>query len=164
MTITIRHAEPGDYIALHQIFSGPKAFEGTLQMPFQSTEAMRKRYAETPTGYYPLVACDGSEIVGTATLIVVATARRRHVGEIGMAVRDDWQGRGVGSALMQAMLDIADNWLNLRRIELQVYADNAAGIALYTKFGFITEGTLRQYAFRNGHYVDALFMARLHIR
>jgi putative acetyltransferase len=43
-----------------------------------------------------------------------------------MAVRDDWQSRGVGTALMEAALDLADNWLNLTRIELSVYTDNAA--------------------------------------
>ena len=53
--------------------------------------------------------------------------RMRHVGSIGMAVRDDWQGKGVGTALMEAALDLADNWLNLTRIELSVYVDNAAG-------------------------------------
>ncbi len=53
--------------------------------------------------------------------------RRRHVGEIGMAVRDDLQGRGVGTALMRAALDLADNWLDLARVELTVYTDNAAG-------------------------------------
>ena len=44
-----------------------------------------------------------------------------------MAVHDDWQGRGVGTALMGRALDPADNWLNLSRVELTVYTDNAAG-------------------------------------
>ena len=87
--------------------------------------------------------------------------RRRHVGEIHMAVRDDWHGKGVGTALMEAALDLADNWLNLMRLELTVYADNEAGIALYKKFGFEIEGTHRLYAFRNGEYVDAYSMARI---
>lgn len=52
-----------------------------------------------------------------------------------MAVRDDWQGKGVGSELMEAALDLAENWLNLTRVELSVYTDNEAGIALYKKFG-----------------------------
>ena len=76
-----------------------------------------------------------------------------------MAVRDDWQGRGVGTALMEAALDLADNWLNLARIELNVYTDNEIGIALYERFGFEIEGTHRRYAFRNGVYVDAYSMA-----
>src|SRR3712207_9346998 len=78
-----------------------------------------------------------------------------------MAVRDDWQGKGVGTALMEAALDLADNWLGLTRIELNVYTDNAAGVALYKKFGFEIEGTHRRYTFRNGEYVDAYSMARI---
>jgi putative acetyltransferase len=85
----------------------------------------------------------------------------RHVGSIGMAVSDDWQGKGVGTALMEAALDLADNWLNLTRIELHVYVDNAAGIALYEKFGFEVEGTHRRLAFRDGEYIDTYSMARL---
>jgi putative acetyltransferase len=46
-------------------------------------------------------------------------------------------------------------------VELVVYADNAAGVALYEKFGFEVEGTHRRYAFRDGEYVDAYAMARL---
>jgi GNAT superfamily N-acetyltransferase len=56
----------------------------------------------------------------------------RHVGSIGMAVRDDWQGKGIGTALMEAALDLADNWLNLTRIELRIYVDNAAAMAFET--------------------------------
>jgi putative acetyltransferase len=85
----------------------------------------------------------------------------RHVGSIGMAVRDDWQGKGVGTALMEAALDLADNWLNLTRIELRVYVDNSAAVALYKNFGFEIEGTHRRLAFRNGEYVDAYSMARI---
>jgi GNAT superfamily N-acetyltransferase len=44
-----------------------------------------------------------------------------------MAVRDDWQGRGVGTESLRAALDLADNGLNLSRVELTVYTDNAAG-------------------------------------
>ena len=67
-------------------------------------------------------------MVGDLTLETRPTHwRRRHVGCLGMAVRDDLQGRGVGTALMEAALDLADNWLGLTRVELQVYTDNAAG-------------------------------------
>ena len=62
---------------------------------------------------------------------------------------------------MEAALDLADNWLNLTRIELHVYTDNSAGIGLYEKFGFEVEGTHHRFAFRNGKYVDAYSMARL---
>ena len=76
-------------------------------------------------------------------------------------MHDEWQGKGVGKALMAAAVDLADNWLNLTRLELEVYADNAAAIHLYERFGFVYEGTLRQHAFRNGEYIDSNIMGRL---
>jgi len=160
--ITVRHTEPEDYEALHRIFSGPKAVAGTMQLPLPSAEAWRRRLAEPPEGLYSLVACAEGEVVGNIGLHTSPTRpRMRHVGSIGMAVRDDWQGKGVGTALMGAALDLADNWLNLTRVELRVYVDNAIGIALYEKFGFEIEGTHRRLVFRNGEYVDAYSMARL---
>ena len=160
--VSIRHAEPDDYEAIHQILSGPRAIEGTLQLPLQSAEKRRQWLSEMPEGFHHLVACVEDELVGSLSLRAFPTLwRRRHVGEIGMAVRDDWQGKGIGSALMGAALDLADNWLNLIPVELTVYSDNAAGIALYEKFGFEIEGTHRRFAFRNGEYVDAYSMARI---
>jgi putative acetyltransferase len=79
-----------------------------------------------------------------------------------MAVRDDRQRRGVGTALLRAAIELADGWLNYQRLELTVYTDNLAALHLYRKFGFTIEGTCRAYAFRDGTYVDAYAMARLH--
>ncbi len=162
MEITVRHSEPEDYEAMHRIFSGQRAIAGTLQMPFPRAETWRERLSEPPEGLYSLVACVEGEVVGEISLHTFPTRwRMRHAGSIGMVVRDDWQGRGVGTALMEAALDLADNWLGLTRIELRVYADNTAGIALYEKFAFEVEGTHRRFAFRDGEYVDAYSMARL---
>jgi L-phenylalanine/L-methionine N-acetyltransferase len=76
-------------------------------------------------------------------------------------VRDDWQGKGVGTALMEACLDLADNWLGLMRLDLPVYVDNATAISLYKRFGVEIEGTHKRFSFRKGEYVDAYVMARL---
>ena len=160
----VRRAEPGDYEALHRIFSGPLVISGTLQLPFPSAEMWRQRLSEPPEGTFSLVACVEDEVVGEISLHTTPTRwRMRHVASIGMAVRDEWQGKGVGTALMQAVIDLADNWLNLSRIELRVYTDNTPAIALYEKFGFEIEGTHRRFAHRDGEYVDAHVMARLRL-
>ncbi|EGH17741.1 acetyltransferase, partial [Pseudomonas savastanoi pv. glycinea str. race 4] len=65
------------------------------------------------------------------------------------------------SKLLAAALDIADNWMNMHRVELTVFADNEAAQGLYRKYGFEQEGRLRNYAVRDGVFVDALSMARL---
>jgi len=162
MSIFIRHIEPSDYEALYKIFCSPRAVWGTLQVPLPSAEMWRKRLAEPPDGLYSLVACVEDEVIGQIGLHTFPNRpRRRHVGQIGMAVRDDWQGKGVGTALMQAVVDLADKWLNLSRLELDVYTDNEPAIKLYRKFGFTIEGTSVNYAFRDGQFVDVYLMARL---
>lgn len=160
--ITIRRTEPSDYEAIRLIFSGPKVVWGTLQLPFPSLELWRKRLAESPDGSFRLSACIEDEIVGQLDIFTYPNhPRRRHVGQIGMAVRDDCQGQGVGAALMEAAMDLVDNWMNLLRLELEVYTDNDPAVALYKRFGFVIEGTKTRFAYRAGQYVDVYAMARL---
>ena len=160
--LTIRHAEPDDAAALYEMFHSPKLFGSTLQLPYPSRELWRKRIAEPHDGHYNLVAVVEDRVVGLMGLETFpGRPRRKHAGRIGISVHEEWQGKGVGSALMAAAVDMADNWLNLTRLELEVYADNEAAIHLYERFGFAYEGTLRQYAFRDGTYVDSVVMGRL---
>lgn len=98
--------------------------------------------------------------MGVADLLL-SSGRRAHVAGIGLAVRDDYHGRGIGSCLMAALIDLADNWLNLKRLELTVYCDNERAIALYQKFGFEIEGRRRCDAIRDGEFVDTYMMSRI---
>jgi L-phenylalanine/L-methionine N-acetyltransferase len=160
-TIEIRGARSEDGEALARLFADRNAYSQTLQLPFPGVDLWRKRLADQGDAHHALVAIVGSELVGNIGVHRLTRARRAHVAEIGMGVRDSWQGKGVGSALMRAALDLADNWLGLKRIELTVYIDNKRAIALYRKFGFEVEGTHRGYSLRDGAYVDAHTMARI---
>lgn len=159
----IRHATPADAEAVAQIFSGPRVIWGTLQSPFPSVDRWRRKLEEAPSsGLVPLVACVDGDAVGMLGLHTHPDQPRiRHAAYLGMAVRDDWQGRRIGTALVGAAVDLADRWLNLVRIELHVYVDNEPAIRLYRRFGFEVEGTQRAAAFREGRLHDVLSMARL---
>ncbi len=159
--IHIRRAHPGDAEAVMATFSTPRAMAGTLQLPYPSVEMWRKRIADQGPEDFMLVAEVKGEVVGNLGLHPAGRARRRHAASVGMSVRDDMQGKGVGTALLRAAIDVADHWLNYTRIELTVYTDNVAAVTLYRNFGFVIEGTLRGFAYRNGRYVDAYTMARL---
>jgi L-phenylalanine/L-methionine N-acetyltransferase len=162
MNIEIRRVEPGDYKAVQLIFAQPKTMRGTLQLPFPSEEMWKERLAKAPADHFGLVASVEGQSVGMLVLEPASPSlRRRHAGTFGMAVHDDWQSKGVGTALLKAAIDIADNWLNLSRLELAVYADNEPGLRLYKRFGFEIEGTHKKYAFRDGEFVDAIAMARV---
>jgi putative acetyltransferase len=161
MEIQIRRAEPADAEAVWRCFTTPLVVRNTLQTPYRSLESVREQLVKYGENEHALVAVVDGEIVGMIGLYVKSRPRIRHIASIGMNVRDDWQGKGVGTALMQAAIDLADKWLNLSRIELTVYTDNEAAIALYHKFGFEIEGTMRKAGFRDGEYVDAHMMARV---
>ena len=109
-----------------------------------------------------LVACVDGQVVGQAALHGAGKSpRRSHAMMVALTVATEWSGKGIGTALMRELLALADGWLNVIRLELTVFADNAAAIAVYRKFGFEVEGTHKAYALRAGEYVDALAMARV---
>ena len=103
---------------------------------------------------------DGT-VIGSAGLQVCTNPRMRHVGTLGMLVHTEFQNQGIGTALMRTVLELADNWLMLVRVELEVFADNARAIHLYEKFGFEKEALLRMSVVRDGQYWDNYKMARL---
>ncbi len=166
MTIVIRRSRPDDAAAIAAMMDDPAVYTGLMQMPYASVEAHRTRLTDSlAPGKFDLllVAEMNGKVVGGSGLHPAGAAlRRRHVMTIGISVVPEAQGQGVGTALMQAMCDYADRWMGALRIELTVYVDNAAAIALYRKFGFETEGRHRGYAMRDGTFVDAFAMARVH--
>ena len=166
MTITVRRARVDDAAAIARLMDDPAVYPGLMQMPHASEEAQRARLVDSLApgkADVLLVAERGGEIVGSAGMHPAgASPRRRHVMVLGISVRADAQGQGVGSALMQAMCDYADRWIGLLRLELSVYVDNERAIALYRRFGFEVEGRHRGYVLRDGAFVDAFAMARLH--
>lgn len=162
--ILIRHSTRDDRDAIIAIYAEASAYGNTLQLPYPGQALWEKRLTERPDHVRSLVAEHNGEVVGQLSLVAMEHPRRKHVATIGLAVKGSAQGQGVGSALMAAALDIADNWLDTRRVELEVYADNESAIGLYKKFGFEQEGRCRDYAFKGGEYTDALIMARIRKR
>lgn len=161
MSVQIRKTEPSDASALKALFSGQSVFSNTLQLPDSTLTMWESRLANIPDNVHSYVALISSEVVGNLGFIVSTRDRQRHVADLGMAVKEEFQGQGVGSALIVAAINLADNWLNLHRIELTVFTDNAPAIALYKKFGFVIEGEATDFAFRDGKYVNAYYMARI---
>lgn len=158
----IRSVEPSDAAAIHRIKTSPGVYPDTLQLPYQPLSVTEKQLNERPANIHHLVACNADgEVVGSAGLIVNEGMRVRHSASLFLVVREDWQGKGVGGALMRAVLDLADNWLGLIRVELKVVHDNARAIGLYEKFGFEHEGRMRQEQLRAGKLEDVLVMSRL---
>ena len=168
MSLVIRRVKPSDAAAIAEQFTDPEVFGGTLQLPFASEEMWAQRIAgmnppAPGSNELVLAAALDDRPVGLAGLHSVGpSVRRRHAMSLGLTVAKAHQGQGVGQALMAALLDYADNWAQILRIELTVYHDNQRAIRLYERHGFAPEGRLKAYALRNGVFEDVLAMARLH--
>ena len=161
--LLIRHSEPRDIEQIRQIYAEPSNYAATLQLPYPSIELWEKNLSNRAEGHFSLVACQAEVVLGQLGLDVSQRPRRRHVATVGMAVKAAARRQGVGSALLSAGIELAEKWCDVRRIEIQVYVDNEPALALYRKFNFCIEGTYKQYAFRDGAFVDAYGMARFRI-
>jgi putative acetyltransferase len=161
VAITIRPVRPEDAAGLHNLFRDPAVARTTNQLPSQEYTTVAERTAQHRPHLYRLVAEVDGRVVGNINLSQSDNPRMVHSAWFGMAVHPDYWGLRVGNRLLEAMLDLADNWLNLRRVALEVHPDNAAAIHLYQKFGFEMEGKRRMYSYGDGRWADAYFMARL---
>jgi L-phenylalanine/L-methionine N-acetyltransferase len=158
--IVIRAVRPSDCEGIAALGNMPGYRWGTLRLPHQTSEATRKWLENIGPGNVSLVVEKDGRIIGSGGF-ERHPGRRSHVAYLGMGLHDDFHGQGIGSRLLRELIMIADDWLNLRRIELTVYVDNAPAIALYKRNGFEIEGTHRDFAFRSGTFVDAYAMARI---
>ncbi|WP_175816403.1 GNAT family N-acetyltransferase [Burkholderia diffusa] len=159
--ITIRHSETHDVDAIRQIAAHPAVYMNTLQQPFPSLEKWQKRLDNVREHGVSLVAEIDGTVVGHLGLHPELNPRRRHAAALGMMVDAARHGRGIGGRLLAAAIDLAENWLNITRLELTVFTDNRAAIALYEKHGFRIEGESPDYALRDGVHASVYHMARI---
>lgn len=158
--VLIRAVRLEDADAIAEMIDLPGFRAGTLRLPYSRLEQTKRWLEGHDQNTVNLVALLDGQLVGNAGLNR-HTGRRNHAANIGIGVHDGFVGRGIGRALMRELIEVADNWLDLKRLELNVYADNAMAIRLYESLGFKSEGVFAAYAFRDGAYVDSIAMARL---
>jgi putative acetyltransferase len=160
--LTLRAAQMGDAQALTDISNQPGVRRGTLRVPFESLELWQGRLAARETSGVRLIVAElDGEVVAYAGLHPQQMPRVSHAASIGISVADAHTGKGIGKALLAALIDLGENWLGLRRLELDVFVDNAAAIALYERFGFVREGVKQKAALSEGVFKDVVMMARL---
>ncbi len=87
---------------------------------------------------------------------------RNRFGELGIFIGEkEYWNQGYGSEAVKLLLKHGFNTLNLNRIFLRVFEDNKRAIRAYEKTGFVHEGRLRSAQFKDGKYIDVLFMSVL---
>jgi putative acetyltransferase len=152
---SVRPAQAGDARAIAELFAAVAAErDGIATEPPVDVAERTGRFAQSAASAMVAVA-DGA-IVG----MIHVEVSRFGFGDLAMLVDRGWRGRGAGTALVQAAADWA-RAEGLHKLCLEVFAHNAAAIALYRKCGFVEEGRrVRQYRRANGEIWDAILMGR----
>jgi RimJ/RimL family protein N-acetyltransferase len=102
---------------------------------------------------FGIVVKDGDRLIGTTGLHKIDRIARS--ASFGLMIGDvAYQNRGYGAEATRLAIRYGFRELNLKRIELSVFANNWRAIRTYQKAGFVHEGCLRAAQYRDGEYVD----------
>lgn len=132
---------------------GNEGVDLTLEQEAQFLDSMNQT---THSRMY--IAKDASKIVATAHIQGKTKIRTRHKAVIGISVLKDYWGQGIGSILMNKLIDFAKSNNHIEIIYLEVISTNTRAINLYKKFGFITYATDGSSTKVGNQYFDNLLM------
>lgn len=149
-----------DVVPLTEATNMPGVRAGTLRLPYTSHALFRERLTSPSPGTHAVVACWDGHPAGYGALML-GQGRQRHQGELLLFVHDDFWGRGIGRALLAALIDLADNWYGLTRLGLEAAPGNTRALAMYEAAGFLREGLKRGDVISNGQLEDTVVMGRL---
>ncbi len=156
----IREADIDSFRELLDAVASERKFLGSTRAP--PLASVRDFVLEHIARHQPQQVAElEGELVGWADITCRGEGATRHIGTLGMGVRRDRRGCGIGRALLLSVIDAS--WQQqLKRIELEVFPDNTPAISLYEQLGFEHEGRMRKARLLDGHYRDVCGMALLH--
>lgn len=163
MDIIIRSVKMSDASDINEIRIQDGVRENTLGLITETVMKSESFLKNLDADSHLLVAELQEKVVGVVGLNIMKNPRMRHSASLGISIRKEYQGQGIGKKLMEKILDLADNWLMLIRVELGVLEDNEKAMNLYKSLGFEVEGKKKYAIVRNGKYVDEYLMARYNI-
>ena len=122
-----------------------------------SLASAKKTLQELYGHRFDIVLPDGDVLIGHISLHDIDHLHRHAF--MGIVIgEDEHRGRGYGTEAVRLILDYGFNTLNLHNIMLSVHADNHAGIAGFKKADFREAGRRREWVFKNGEYIDVIYM------
>ena len=165
--VTLRSAQPDDaapLLAYVRSVAVETPFFIMQADEFNYTEEQERQwiqdYRDGPGKLTALAEVSGT-VVGFLSFENGPHRRIAHRGTFGFSVAEHWQGKGIGMALLQALIDWAEANPLIEKIGLAVFANNERATRLYRKMGFVEEGRRpREMKLGPGQYVDDILMYR----
>jgi RimJ/RimL family protein N-acetyltransferase len=152
-----------DYISL--IFQDDQFFLTTHEesQAFRTPEKVRERITKSqdPSQGILLMAWDGNKAISMADLTRGIKKRNGHVGSLGISILPEYRGLGLGTAIIEHLIEWAQKDALLEKLTLSVYTDNLPAIKLYQKLDFQEEGRQkREMKNADGSYKDLILMSK----
>jgi RimJ/RimL family protein N-acetyltransferase len=108
---------------------------------------------------YVVAEVDG-KVVGNSELGRKTNGRDKHVGTIGIAIRDGFREIGIGTEMIKTQIDQAKS-MGLKVLTLSAFANNERAHHVYQKVGFADTGRIPKKFFKEGNYIDETLMAKV---
>lgn len=163
-TVTIRQCETSDASPLLQIAKAYHADSDHLitnAVEFNPTIEQETKFIESffnSENSLLLVALHEGKMIGNIDVTGRSYSKIKHIGYVGMGIAKEWRNQGLGTVLLEGMIDWAKANPMLEILWLRVFANHAAGIALYKKMGFKEIGRLENHIKTEGGYIDDVMM------
>ena len=165
--IRLRHTEREDLPFFVEWLNDPDVRRGPmLHLPLSIAEEEQwfENMLTSPQDERPLVIEAKTEddwtMIGNSSFHNLDWRNRN--AELGIFIGEkSYWDRGYGTEVMRLLLKHGFNTLNLHMIYLRVYEDNRRAIRAYEKAGFVEDGRLRQMIFKDGEFLDVIFMSVL---
>jgi RimJ/RimL family protein N-acetyltransferase len=137
----------------------PTLFKMTKPITLDSTKEYLKNILEND-GSFVLLCINEDSIIGSIDVVRKKRLEECHVADIGMCIKKEYRNKGIGTKLLQEMIEICREEKKIKKIELDVFSNNVAGKKLYEKVGFEYEGRRKRSIIKDNKKIDLIMMGK----
>jgi diamine N-acetyltransferase len=164
--VRLRAIEREDLARLHELFDDDLELRGrsedTPPRPVSLAELEQRfdeRLEEADRSVMRFAIEVDDELIGECELHFID--HYRATCQLGVVLGREYWGKGFGQDAVRALVGFAFRDLNMRKVGLEVLADDERAVGAYRSAGFVEEGRLREHSWFEGAYHDALVMGIL---
>jgi RimJ/RimL family protein N-acetyltransferase len=164
--LLLRPLRADDAPGMYAIYSDPQTMRYWSAQVIENLEAAASLVSDDlrlqldgSAAFWAVVLPQTGRVIGKFSLFHINPDNRR--AEIGYVLNRQFWGRGYGTELLRAMIELAFDTYQLHRLEADIDPDNAASLALLKKFGFREEGLFRERWLLGDEWRDSIMMALL---